>query len=185
MLADTATALPGYGVALIVAFTVESAVIAVVILVIVLKYRRSQKTNGDPENSQGLNNTDNKSVTKTLSRSRSLRLVDFENFADKAQARRSETTNPGPPTQTQTFPGNDIILPGYLLLNYERDMRVEKLIAGGGGGKVSFGVLVNAEVRAKFPDVADAVVIKSITSPEGISAEDALQAFHQEVAVTK
>ena len=78
-----------------------------------------------------------------------------------------------------------ISIPGYLKLNFFEDLRVEKEVAAGGGGRISFGVMVNSDLRAKYPTFADSVAIKHVDSPDGLTPEEVLSQFHQEVSVMK
>jgi len=78
-----------------------------------------------------------------------------------------------------------LTLPGFLKLEFDTDIREEKTIALGGGGNVSYGILVNKELRAKYPNNADSIAIKRVVASPHTSLEDSLQAFHQEVSILK
>jgi len=49
-------------------------------------------------------------------------------------------------------------MPGYLECNYDRDIRIEKIIKKGGEGIIYFGVLISPELRQKHLNYADAIV---------------------------
>lgn len=82
-------------------------------------------------------------------------------------------------TMLNTVPGG-IALPGYLLLDYAKDVRVEKemVLASGGEGHLKFGALMNPELRQKHKDCADSIVIKEIKD----NSADGEKRFHQEMA---
>ena len=75
------------------------------------------------------------------------------------------------------------MLPGYMKLNYEQDLRIDKPIAQGGQSIISVGVILNMEVKKRIRIVHDSVVVKQALDKSNITKEDSLAQFHQEVAV--
>ena len=70
-------------------------------------------------------------------------------------------------------------------MDFAQDLRIEKSLATGGGGEIHFGVIVNSDIRAKYPTFADSVAIKKVMAAPNLDREKALEQFHQEVAVMK
>jgi len=70
-------------------------------------------------------------------------------------------------------------------MDYERDLRIEGSIATGGGGAISSGVLLNTDLRNKYPFCADSIAIKVVFTSSEKTVQDSLDNFHQEVSVMK
>lgn len=115
-----------------------------------------------------------------------IQLADFEAFGGATSGSLTQTSrSSGNTTMLNTIISGQISLPGFLIMNYGKDIRAEKVIASGGGGKISFGTIVNSDLRAKYPMYSDSIAIKTVEPGEGVSAADSTASFHQEVAVLK
>lgn len=116
-------------------------------------------------------------------------LKDFEAFSggpsvSVTQHSRASRAS-GSTTMINTIIDGQISLPGFLIMDHANDIRAEKVIASGGAGQISYGVIVNADLRAKYPQFADSIAIKSVANAPGIPEASALASFHQEVALLK
>jgi len=97
-------------------------------------------------------------------------LIEYKNFQRSVVSERVESN----PTILNTLTG-DIAIPGYLELDFERDIRVQEKVAEGGEGSVSFGIFLNLELRKKYDFCADALAVKEFNPPR-----DAREAHDQE-----
>jgi len=87
-------------------------------------------------------------------------------------------------TILNTTAETEIILPGFLKMNYEQDLRIEKQISKGGAGIISAGMIVNTDIKMKLGRAANnTVVIKLVSDDPNLSDEENLTKFHQEVAI--
>src|ERR1700678_1881247 len=85
----------------------------------------------------------------------------------------------GSTTILNTLTG-DISIPGYLEMDFIKDIRAEKKIAEGGEGDILFGSLINPELRKRYDYCADAIAIKKFNSSKAHEHETR---FNHEIAV--
>jgi len=76
----------------------------------------------------------------------------------------------------------EVSLPGFLLLNQRADLRVEAKLGKGGSGDIYRGTLLNPDLTRKNENHS-AVAVKMIKRVPGISPENELAIFHQEVSI--
>jgi len=89
----------------------------------------------------------------------------------------------GGTTLLLTSAGDEIALPGYAKLDFAKEIRIEKQIAGGGEAKIFFGSILNMELRTRYWAACDVVAIKQAIEKTDITQEESITRFHQEVAV--
>jgi len=90
----------------------------------------------------------------------------------------------GGTTMVDTVTGAAVIsLPGYLLVEYGKDLRVEKQIAVGGEATIFSGMILSTELRAKFGKLCDSVAIKEMKKKPNIDDKQNEDRFNQEVSV--
>jgi hypothetical protein len=71
-------------------------------------------------------------------------------------------------------------IPGFLLIDYNTDLRVEKILAEGGGGRIYLAELLNEGLREKFK--VSKVAVKVLKELD-MSKEEELNNFRQEVSI--
>jgi len=76
---------------------------------------------------------------------------------------------------------SEVALPGYLVVDPERQLRVEEHIAVGGGGAVSLATLTDPVLRDQNGG-NDQVVVKEVKPFEKLTKEEGALMFKQEVA---
>jgi len=86
-------------------------------------------------------------------------------------------------TILNTFVGGEILLPGYLKIEFGRDLRVEKQLKVGGEATIYSGVILSTELRSKHPDIVDDVIVKMQIPRPSLSEEENNARFTQEVAI--
>jgi len=77
----------------------------------------------------------------------------------------------------------DISLPGYLLADYKKDLRIEKQISSGGESVVYKGTLLSLELKKLYAQPYEFVAIKQQNDNPKLSKEEADARFLHEVAV--
>jgi len=75
----------------------------------------------------------------------------------------------------------DISLPGYLLADYKKDLRIEKQISSGGESVVYKGTLLSLELKKLYAQPYEFVAIKQQNDNPKLSKEEADARFLHEV----
>ena len=75
----------------------------------------------------------------------------------------------------------EIALPGFLLLDYAKDLRIVNRFGNGGSGVVYRAVLLDPKLRKQHN--VEEVAIKEVVSWEKLSDEENMERFHQEVSL--
>ena len=74
----------------------------------------------------------------------------------------------------------EISLPGYLIIDPAKQIRVEEQLAIGGGGSIYIATVVDRVLRQESG--GDRVVVKEVPGLDKLSSEENLTIFRQEVA---
>jgi len=73
-------------------------------------------------------------------------------------------------------------LPAFLKLDYEKDLRIDRIMETG-NGNMFLGIILNTETRMKIGVLADSIVIKKLQNRDILSPQKNIDSFYQEVAV--
>jgi len=102
-------------------------------------------------------------IKSTELRERLLKPSGFELFESRLESfetfRQNRSHDPTQSTILNTTTGAEITLPGYLQMNYGRDIRIERQISQGGAGIISVGHILSLEVKGKIGPVASGIVL--------------------------
>ena len=75
----------------------------------------------------------------------------------------------------------ELAIPGYMLLNYEADIRAEDELSAGGSGVLYKATLTNPTLIQKYG--TDLVVLKNVLEADGDAKNVTRKGFEQEVSI--
>lgn len=105
--------------------------------------------------------------------------MDLGNFGNTTSASLGGPNSNHTTTMLNTV--NEISLPGFLMVNIDKQMRMTKDIAAGGGGTIFVAEVLDPRMKEENGG-KELVVIKQITGVPSFDEEDNITLFQQEVA---
>lgn len=151
-------------------------IVIVILLVLVFLYYRHRHSKDDKPSDRSSRNP--------MAFLRYSRSVGMSNDALLVASPEKSIIKRDPTGQTTVASEFAIALPGYLLLDYAKDLRVDYQLSNGGGGVIYAGTLMNTAVRSN-PSLRlknDEVVIKHVPDRKDITPRENELMFQQEIS---